>query len=47
MNHDDIDGDIYKDKKSEWLDYVKQDVLGTVLFMLDILKQWNKKLDLV
>ena len=27
MNHYEIDGNIYKDKKSEWLDYVKRDVL--------------------
>ena len=29
MNHDEVDSDNYKDKKDEWLDYVKQDVLGT------------------
>ena len=29
MNHDDVDGDNYEDKKDEWLDYVKQDVLCT------------------
>ena len=27
MNHDEIDGNIYKDKMDEWLDYVKNDVL--------------------
>ena len=30
MNHDEIDGNKYKDYKNEWLDYVKQDVLCTV-----------------
>ena len=29
MNHDDVDGDNYADKKDEWLGYVKQDVLCT------------------
>ena len=29
MNHDDVDGNNYKDKKDEWLDSVKQDVLCT------------------
>ena len=29
MNHDDIDGDNYKDKKDIWLPYVKNDVLCT------------------
>ena len=29
MNHDDIDGDNYKDKKDNWLPYVKMDVLST------------------
>ena len=28
-NHDEVDGDKYKDKKDEWLDYVKQDLLST------------------
>ena len=27
MNHDEVDGNNYKDKKDEWLDYVEQDVL--------------------
>ena len=27
MNHDEVDGNNYKDKKDEWLDNVKQDVL--------------------
>ena len=30
MNHDDVYSDTWKDKKSEWLDYVKNDVLCTV-----------------
>ena len=29
MNQDEVDGNIYKDKQSEWLPYVKQDVLRT------------------
>ena len=29
MNHDEIDYNNYKNKKSEWLDYVKNDVLCT------------------
>ena len=29
MNHDDIDGNNYKDKKDIWLPYVKMDVLST------------------
>ena len=29
MNHDDIDGNIYKDKKDIWLPYVKMHVLST------------------
>ena len=29
MNHDEVDGYNYKDKKGEWLDYVKHDVLCT------------------
>ena len=29
MDHDDIDGDNYKDKINEWLPYVKNDVLCT------------------
>ena len=30
LNHDEIDANNYKDKKDEWLDYVKQDVFCTV-----------------
>ena len=29
MNHDEVDGNIYKNKKDEWLPYVKQGVLCT------------------
>ena len=29
MNHDEVDGENYSDKKDEWLDNVKQDVLCT------------------
>ena len=28
-NHDEVDGDNYKDEKHEWLHYVKNDVLCT------------------
>ena len=31
MNHDEIDGNIYRDKKDEWLHYIKQDVLNTAV----------------
>ena len=48
MNHDEIDYNIYKDEKDEWLDYVKQDVFFVLLsLMLDIVKQWKKLLELV
>ena len=30
MNHDEIDGNNYKEKIDEWLPYVKNDVLCTV-----------------
>ena len=42
MNHDEIDYNNYKDKKDEWLDYVKNDVLCTAFHMLDTIKQWKK-----
>ena len=29
MNHDEVDGNNYEDRKNDWLDYVKQDVLST------------------
>ena len=29
MNHDEVYSDTWRDKKSEWLDYVKNDVLCT------------------
>ena len=29
MNHDEVCSDTWKDKKSEWLDYVKNDLLCT------------------
>ena len=29
MNHDEVDGDKYKDKINEWLPYVRNDVLCT------------------
>ena len=31
MNHDKVDDENYKDKQSEWLPYVKNDVLRTAL----------------
>ena len=30
MNHDEVGGNNYKDKKNNWLDFVKNDVLCTV-----------------
>ena len=41
MDLDEIDGSNYKDKKDEWLPYVKQDVLCTALVMLDISNVWK------
>ena len=29
MNHDEVDGNNYKDKKDDWLPYVKNDILCT------------------
>ena len=29
MNHDEVDGDNYKDKKDVWLDYIKEDFVCT------------------
>ena len=29
MNHDEVDGINYRDKKEEWLDFVRNDVLCT------------------
>ena len=34
MNHDDIDGDNYKDEKDIWLPYVKMDALSTSYFYI-------------
>ena len=45
MDHDEVGCDNFKDKKDEWLDYVKQDVLCTDLVMRYILKLWKKLLD--
>ena len=43
MNLDDEgDGNNYKDKKDEWSDSVKNDVLFTASVMLDIVKLWKK-----
>ena len=30
MNHDEVSSETWRDKNSEWLDYVKNDVLCTV-----------------
>ena len=40
MNHDDIDGEYYKDKEDIWLPYVKKDDLSTFFVMLDIVVLW-------
>ena len=42
MNHNEVDGNDYKDKKDEWLDCVKQDVFCTAFSLLDIVKLWKK-----
>ena len=44
MNHDEVYSDTWRDKKSEWLDYVKNHVLCTAFSMLDIVKLWKKSL---
>ena len=36
MNHNEVYSDTWKDKKPEWLEYVKKDVLCTVFFMCTI-----------
>ena len=45
MDPDGIDENIRRDKKDEWLPYVKNDVLCTAycrtVRMVDILKQWK------
>ena len=40
MNNDEIDENNWRDKKSEWLPYVKNDVLLT--HTLDIINVWKK-----
>ena len=42
MNHDEIDYNNYKDKKSEWLDYVKTMFYVLLFHMRGIVKQWKK-----
>ena len=42
MNHDDVYGDIYKDKIDEWLPYVKKDVLCTVFSYARFIKAMQK-----
>ena len=41
MNHDDIDGNIWRDKKDEWLPFVKNDVLCTSYFYA----RYNKNME--
>ena len=47
MDHDGIDENNWRDKKDEWLPYVKNGVHCTAYFMLDIVKLWKILLDLV
>ena len=42
MNHDEVDGNIYKYKKDEWLVYVRQDVLCTAFSYPDYCKAMEK-----
>ena len=41
-NHDDVDGNNYKDKKDEWLDYVKNDVICTAFSYAGYIKAMEK-----
>ena len=43
MDHDDIDGDNYKDKKDIWLPYVKNDVLCTAYSYARYIKAMEEK----
>ena len=43
VNHDEIDCNNYKDKKDEWLDYVKQDVLCTAFSYARYCKAMEEK----
>ena len=45
MNHNELTGDNYKDKKDIWVDYVKTMFYVSFSVMLDIVKQWKKSLD--
>ena len=42
MKHDEVVGDKYKDRKEEWLNYVKQDVLCTALSYVRYCKGMEK-----
>ena len=44
INYDEVYSETWRDKKSERLDYVKNDVLCTVFHRLGILKLWEKSL---
>ena len=45
MDHVEVDGNNYKDKKHQWLVSVRQDVFCTALVMQDIVKMWKKSPD--
>ena len=45
MNHNELTGDNYKDKKDIWVDYVKTMFYVSFSVVLDIVKQWKKSLD--
>ena len=42
MNHDEIDENNWKDKKDEWLPYIKMMFSVLLIVMLDIIKAWKK-----
>ena len=46
MSHDEIIAGTWRDKRDEWVDVVKSEVLCTVFHTLDIVKQCRNLLDL-
>ena len=42
INHDDIDENNWRDKKDEWLPYVKNDFFVLLTHIRDILRLWKK-----
>ena len=41
-NHDEVDGNNYKDKNGEWLDFVKNDVLCTAFSFSSYIKSMEE-----